>query len=112
MKKIIIIAMCFIFLCGFYGPRNGSITISASGPTDNVSGPDLKATSCTFQSSSANSSPIYFGNSTVTNASGVNQGMTLSIGQSLSDVSLTNANQIYFAADTSTPGQIIYYFCI
>jgi len=89
--------------------KHGTITVSASGATDRTQGSSVTANNCTLKSYSTNAGKVYLGSSTVTNVSGASQGIELGIGQAISNVSLSNLNQIYFAADNTNDK--ISYFC-
>lgn len=90
-------------------PSNGSISIASNGATDRYNGSDVAVTACTFQSSTANTDTVYFGGSTVTNSSGANQGISFSPGESISNVTLSNLNTVYFSSDSTS--QTVFYFC-
>lgn len=94
-----------------YAPSNGVITINLSGATDRIQGDDVDASACTFQSDAANASDVYIGGPTVTNASGANVGIKLEAGDTLSNLSVSNLNTVYFAADVSAPAQLVYWIC-
>lgn len=81
------------------------IVVTGSGATQRTQGATATVHSCTFQAikddGTANTGIVYAGGSTVTNASGVNTGFPLKAGDGLGPVSMSNLNQIYFAADTA-----------
>lgn len=81
--------------------KHGTITITGDGATDRVQGPNVVANSCTFKARFNNADRIYIGGSTVTNSSGASQGTDLAIGEPLSNVTMTNLNTYYFAADSA-----------
>lgn len=89
--------------------RAGRITVTANGATDRTQGPDIAVNSCTFRSLSSNGDIVYAGGSTVTNNSGANPGFPLGIGDGIGPVTLSNLNQIYFAADDANDK--LAYFC-
>lgn len=88
---------------------NGTITVTGNGATQRTQGPTVTVHSCTFQAYSLNSDPVYAGGSTVTNVAGVNRGLEMAAGDGLGPVTMSNLNQIYFAADTANDK--IAYFC-
>ena len=105
MKKLILIIALLIssmaFAQSFRPPQNGNVNIPAAGATDRTQMPELEVYSCTFLSPTTNAGAIYIGGHTVTNAAGTNRGIKLAVGQSLSNISVTNLNQIFVAADAA-----------
>ena len=89
--------------------RHGTITVTGNGATDRVQGPDLSVNSCSFKAYATNAGRVYLGGSTVTNASGASQGLDLSLGEPLSNRTMSNLNTLYFAADTANDK--IHYLC-
>lgn len=81
------------------------IVITGNGAAQRTQGSTVTVHSCTFQAikddGTANTGNVYAGGSTVTNASGANTGFVLKPGAGIGPVSMSNLNQIYFAADTA-----------
>lgn len=92
-----------------YDPTVVNLDIAAVGPTDRVQLNNFSATSCTIQSKTSNVGIVYVGGSSVTNASGANEGIALDFGDTYGPIAVTNANKLYVAADTA--GDDIKYFC-
>lgn len=90
-------------------PINGKVNIPLSGPADRVQLPSNTVTSCTLQVPFANAGSIYVGGSTVTNASGVNEGIQLNVGDTFGAISVSNSNLLYVATDNA--GDDVKFFC-
>lgn len=106
MKKILcnLVLLLVISLSAFaiqIPPVNGNVTISADGATDRTQMTTLSVSSCTIQAPDTNSDPIYVGGSTVTNVSGTNPGIKLEAGAALSNITVSNLNMIFVAADSA-----------
>lgn len=85
-----------------FGDINATtITVTGNGATQRTQGTTLTVRSCTFQAVKANVGVVYARGSTVTNVSGTNEGFPLFPGDGLGPVTMSNLNQIYFAADTA-----------
>jgi len=89
--------------------KHGTVTITGSGATDRTQGPNVSVNACPFKAYASNADKVYLGGSTVTNAAGASQGLPLSFGEGVSNVTLSNLNQVYFS--TTTANDKVSYFC-
>lgn len=115
MKKF---NFCFLFLTIIFSTsvfafqiplKNLKKTITIGGATVRVQLDNFAASYCTIQASASNAGDIYVGGSTVTNSSGANQGLTLQAGESIANIRVNNAAEIYLTADNS--GDVAFYAC-
>lgn len=88
------------------------ITITGNGAAQRTQGTTATVNSCTFQAikkdGTANTGNVYAGGSTVTNAAGANTGFPLKPGAGIGPVSMSNLNQIYFAADNANDNVAVF----
>ena len=92
------------------GPAlNFKSTIALAGATDRTQLASHAVHQCLFQAPLANAGIVYAGGSTVTNASGVNEGLALAQGDVFGPVSMTDTNEMYFAADNAN--DVVKAFC-
>lgn len=90
-------------------PVNFVTDIPSAGATARVQLPSNAVTACTIQSKAANTGAVFIGGSTVTNASGVNEGISINPGDAYGPISVVNSNLIYVA--TATAGNDVKVFC-
>ena len=88
---------------------NGSATITQVGATDRLQLPSQDASICLIQAPTTNAGIVYVGGSTVTNASGSNEGVALYPTWSMSEIKVNNLSDIYVAADSASDK--VKYFC-
>lgn len=89
---------------------NGAVNVSASGATDRTQLTSVATNYCSFQAPQGNTGAVYVGGSTVTNASGANEGIRLNQGDIFGPILMTaNLNEMYVAADTTNDD--LKYFC-
>jgi hypothetical protein len=88
---------------------NGVVEITDAGPADRTQMPNLDVSACTFQAFSDNSGSIYVGGTTVTNSAGVNRGLEIPPSMPFNNVTVTNLDVIYVAADHA--GDKVAYAC-
>lgn len=108
MKKIItsffvlsILSTTISYAQSFRAPVNGNVNISSASATARTQMTVLTTSSCLIQANPSNAGAVYVGGYQVTNASGTNVGVKLIAGASLGDISVSNLNQIYVAADNA-----------
>lgn len=87
----------------------GLTNIASAGATDRTQLTALATNGCFIQAPVSNSGAIYVGGSTVTNASGTNEGLALYSGWSLYHDKISNLNEVYIAADVA--GDDVKYLC-
>lgn len=87
---------------------NGNVNIPNAGPNDRTQLPDNNVHSCLLQGKVTNIGPVYVGGSKVTNAAGINEGILLYPGSSVS-LSAVNTNQIFVATDNA--GDEVKFLC-
>lgn len=80
---------------------NFKTTITSAGATSRTQLPAHAVHSCLFQAPLGNAGMIYVGGSTVTNASGVNEGLAMVQGDVIGPVSMSDTNEMYFATDNA-----------
>jgi hypothetical protein len=88
---------------------NGSIVLDDSANDERFSLPEMQVASCSLRAGHDNTGKIYVGGSTVTNAGGLNPGIPLSPGDSISSIGSTKAQWIYVATDTED--DVVFWVC-
>lgn len=116
MKKIFLASLISFFastptfLSAVEVPLLNAIAVTSSnGATARTQLANRAASYCTLQARPNNTGVVYVGGYTVTNSSGVNQGIALPAGASYGNIRVTNSNQIYIASDTTGDG--VLYAC-
>lgn len=84
-----------------WSPINFGLSIPLAGPADRIQIPANVIHSCLLQAPSNNVGNVYYGGANVTNALGVNEGISLIPGDTVAPVSLNNTNQLYVATDNA-----------
>lgn len=82
-------------------PVNFITNLSSAGATARTQLATNTTSSCTLQAFSGNAGAIYIGGATVTNSSGVNEGIKLSAGDAFGPISVIDSNLIYVATDNA-----------
>lgn len=82
-------------------PKLFHVTITANGATDRTQLNDIDCSRLTLIAHPSNSGSIYWGDENVTNASGILMGVPAAAGEGVSDLPVSNSNQIYVSADTA-----------
>ena len=80
---------------------NVIVDIPANGATDRVQLPTNVCKRASIQSKASNTGKVFIGGSTVTNASGANEGVDIDPGDTFGPIDISNINGLYVATETA-----------